>query len=112
MVVVWEPILPTDWEPPRSSTLSRISDTRVRQFWDPKHLISAILKSRVTRRPSDRQPPNEGYYWDMALLFAPNTKWENDPRPSFWQGPVYRVIPGLEAALATTEQQTHSRSKN
>lgn len=48
----------------------------------------------------------------MALLFAPNTKWENDPRPSFWQGPVYRVIPGLEAALANTEQQTQSRSKN
>lgn len=48
----------------------------------------------------------------MALLFAPNTKWENDPRPSFWRGPVYRVIPGLEAALANTEQQTQSRSKN
>lgn len=103
MLVVWEPILPTDWGPPRTSTLSRISDSRVRQFWDPKHLISAILKNRAEQMPSEPQPdPDERYYWDQVMMFAPNVKWEHDSRPSFWQGPVYRVISGLEKAL---EQQ-------
>lgn len=106
MLVVWEPILPTDWEPPKSSTLSRISDIRVRQFWDPKHLISAILKSRAEQMPSGPQPdPRERYYWDQAMMFAPNVRWENDPTPSFWQGPVYRVIPGLTTALSDATHQ-------
>ena len=42
--VVWEPILPTDWSKPSTSALARISDGRVRQFWDPNHTLSAVLK--------------------------------------------------------------------
>jgi len=108
MLVVWEPILLTDWGPPRTSTLSRISDGRVRQFWDPKHLVSATLKKMASQTTSGPAPErHERYYWDQALVFAPNVKWESEPRPSFWQGPVYRVIPGLETALSGTKVQTH-----
>jgi len=51
VLVVWEPILPTDWRPPSGSTLGRIPDGRVRQFWDAKHIVSAELKDRATRTP-------------------------------------------------------------
>lgn len=109
MLVVWEPILPGDWEPPKSSTLSRISDSRVRQFWDPKHLISATLKKIAAQNPTEpKLDPGERYYWDLALLFDPNTKWETDPHPSFWQGPVYKVISGLSKALIQEERSVSS----
>jgi hypothetical protein len=38
--VVWEPVLPTDWSSPSPAALSRLSDSRVAQFWDKNRLIS------------------------------------------------------------------------
>ncbi|HEV2387295.1 MAG TPA: hypothetical protein VGS20_08570 [Candidatus Acidoferrales bacterium] len=101
MLVVWEPILATDWEMPSGSTLGRVSDARARQFWDPKHVISAAL-SEGDKQGSLQSRPNSGggYYWDEAIVYGPQSRWERAPTATFWQGPVYRVIPGLEAALA------------
>ena len=42
VLVIWEPILATDWKAPSHSTLARIPDRRARQFWDPKHLALII----------------------------------------------------------------------
>jgi hypothetical protein len=88
--------------------LSRISDGRASQFWDPKHVISGALQKMAAQMTSGRKPdPREKFYWDMALVFAPHAKWENlPPPPSFWQGPVYRVIPALGTALEETARQT------
>ncbi len=101
MLVVWEPILVTDWGSPSASTLARISDIRARQFWDPGHLISNALKEMAAHRPS--QPATnsgKGFYWDQAMVYAPHSQWERAPQPTFWKGPVYRVTPGLEEALS------------
>ncbi len=101
MLVVWEPILPTDWEPPSSSTLARISDARARQFWDPDHEISNAMKERARRLPSGPAPNSAGgFYWDQAIVFAPHVRWEKDLSPTFWQGPVFEVIPHLATALS------------
>ena len=101
MLVVWEPILPTDWESPSRTTLDRISDPRVRQFWDPDHEISKAV-GRIARRLPSGPAPNSsgGFFWDQALVFAPHVKWENDPDTSFWAGPVFEVIPHLAEALS------------
>jgi len=32
--VVWEPVLPTDLGAPSTTTLNRLSDPRVSQYWD------------------------------------------------------------------------------
>lgn len=99
--VVWEPILPTDWTSPSSSTLARISDSRARQFWDPNHLVSQELK--VATDKHSLLAPNccfdKGFYWDQAILYGPHTDWNDDPAPVFWNGPVVKVTPLLENAL-------------
>lgn len=101
MLVVWEPILVTDWRAPSGSTLGRLSDSRVRQFWDPKHFVSKALSRVSSSRLSEPQPNSgSGFYWDEAILYAPGSKWKDAPAPLFWRGPVYQVIPGLTAALA------------
>lgn len=93
MLVVWEPILPTDWRSPSGGTLARLSDSRVQQFWDPNHEVSKAL-SRIAKPDS-----GEKFHWDEAIVYAPHSKWEESPTPSFWRGPVFRIIPSLEKSL-------------
>lgn len=102
VLVVWEPILATDWRSPSGSTLGRIPDGRVRQFWDPKHLVATAV-SEVAKRKQQREPSccvQKGFDWDEAILYAAHTNWGEEPISSFWDGPVYRIIPGLEAAFS------------
>jgi hypothetical protein len=40
VLVVWEPILRSDWSRPTRPVLARISDPRAKQFWDKDHLIA------------------------------------------------------------------------
>lgn len=100
VLVVWEPILMTDWRPPNGSTLARISDIRAQQFWDPQHEVSKAL-SRI-----EESDPGEKFHWDEAILYAPRSRWKHGPTPLFWHGPVYRVIPGLETAISEIARQT------
>lgn len=110
VLVIWEPILPTDWRPPNGSTLGRISDARAQQFWDPKHVISGALQKMAGQMSSEpKLDPGEKFYWDMALVFAPHSKWEDSPAPLFWRGPVYRSISGLAAALG---EAVHPAARN
>jgi hypothetical protein len=100
--VVWEPILPTDWRPPSGSTLARISDRRARQFWDPKHVVARALNEIVKQKPPQPEPTcctQNGFYWDEAIFYASNTRWEAVPTSAFWNGPVLKVIPSLEKAF-------------
>ena len=43
VLVVWEPMLPTDWSRPSGMVQSRISDPRAVQFWDKNHLVAKEL---------------------------------------------------------------------
>lgn len=103
VLVVWEPILPTDWSAPSSGTLARIPDVRVEQFYDPNHAISGKLKDIVAKREPGPQPNccvRNGFYWDEAILYAPRAHWTDSPASAFWDGPVVRVIPELEKKLS------------
>lgn len=100
--MVWEPILATDWRPPSGSTLRRIGDSRVRQFWDPNHLVSFDLKeiaSRNTTLPKLDCCVQRGFYWDEAIMFPAGAHWKDGSGPVFWNGPVVKVISRLEPFL-------------
>lgn len=102
MLVVWEPILPTDWRAPSTTTLDRVPDPRVRQFWDPNHELSKALSGMASRKPSlpdSGTDTTNGFHWDEVIVYAPDSKWEDSPVPSFWRGPVYRSISALTTAL-------------
>jgi hypothetical protein len=102
VLVVWEPILPTDLRAPTSGTLARIPNLRVRQFWDPHHEVSKALSRMANLRQSGANTGTDtsnGFHWDEAIVYAPHSKWEDSPAPVFWRGPVYRSISGLTPAL-------------
>ena len=102
VLVVWEPMLATDWGRPSRGTLARIADPRARQFWDPKHLVSQELSRIRAAKPGLPKPDccqDKGYFWDEALLYAPHSDWKGMPVPIFWNGPVWKIIPGLENAV-------------
>lgn len=41
----------------------------------------------------------KGFFWDDVILFPPHVKWPDMPVSVFWNGPVVRVVSGLEKAL-------------
>ena len=106
MLVVWEPILSSDWHAPGRSALARIPDVRARQFWDPEHRIAQEIARRAAA--SGKTPPacclDNGFLWDEALLFAPGSSWTSAPAAAFWNGPVYKVVPALESALSSLSE--------
>lgn len=109
MLVVWEPILLTDWRAPRGGTLARLPDSRVRQFWDPHHEVSKALSRMANLRLSGANTDTDtsnGFLWGEAIVYAPHSKWEDSPAPLFWRGPVYQSISGLITALSEVSFQT------
>lgn len=102
MLVVWEPILPSDWGPPGRAAMRRIPDSRVQQFWDPNHMVASALNEVAKQKPPQPDPEccvKKGFYWDEAILYPAVARWANLPTAGFWNGPVYHVIPGLEDAI-------------
>lgn len=103
MLVVWEPILPTDWRAPSASTLGRVSDARAEQFWDPKHTVSQALAQVTESNPLEPGPSSAGgFYWDEAILYASHSKWPDPATPIVFRDPVDRAMPDLVKALGAT----------
>ena len=102
MLVVWEPILATDWKSPSANTLARIRDQRARQFWDSKHVVASALSEIAKQSPPQPAPTccvQQGFYWDDAIVYAAHAHWKDEPISVFWNGPVVRIVPTLENAL-------------
>lgn len=102
MLVVWEPILATDWRSPGLAALARIPDQRAKQFWDPDHLIAQAL-SQIAKKKHGLPKPNccvnKGFFWDEVILYSNNSKWQQAPPAVFWDGPVLYEVSGIEMAL-------------
>jgi hypothetical protein len=99
---IWEPILPTDWSAPGTGVLNRLNDRRVRQFWDPGHVLAAVIKKAET---SGQLHPDccdhNGFFWDLAAVYAPGSRW-NDllPEPVLLNGPVVQNAAALESIVS------------
>ncbi len=102
MLAIWEPILPTDWGAPGTSVLSRLHDRRVRQFWDPDHILAGIIKKEEV---SGKVHPTccglNRILWDLTAAYAPGARWGDTlPEPVFLNGPVVQTAPELESIVA------------
>jgi hypothetical protein len=99
---VWEPILPTDWSKPGTSVLARLNDGRVRQFWDPNHLLAVLLKkAETTGKLHPDCCERKGFLWDLTAAYAPGAQWrETPPEPILLNGPVVQTAADLAAAVA------------
>ena len=87
MLVVWEPMLPTDWSRPSGRVQSRISDPRVVQFWDKDHLVAKELQQQLSSSQICCQ--RNGIIWDIAALYPNNVQWGSSP--AFFGGAVLDV---------------------
>lgn len=96
---VWEPILPTDWGRPTTHVLARLSDVRVTQFWDKKHLIADLVQKGANgQRPACCYW--NGIWWDVIAAYPPAAKGTSSlPAPELLNGTVVRTAPQLEAKL-------------
>ena len=89
VLVVWEPMLPTDWMRPRGMVQRRVSDVRVVQFWDKEHLVAKELKQQF---PSSQTLccQRHGILWDFATVYPPSVEWNTSP-PVYFGGAVLDV---------------------
>jgi hypothetical protein len=98
ILVVWEPMLPTDWGAPTTPVLARISDARAVQFWDKNHLVAKDLQQQLS--PSQICCQRHGIIWDAAGLYPKGTQWDSS-KPTFFGGAVLDVALELGKQVAT-----------
>jgi hypothetical protein len=90
---VWEPILPTDWIPPPTGTLGRLSDRRVRQFWDREHAVAKAMAESRAGQPQQDCCERNGTLWDLLAVYPAGAKWgETLPRAAVFNGPIVRAV--------------------
>jgi hypothetical protein len=95
VLVVWEPVLPTDLGVPSTATLKRLSDPRVSQYWDKEHLVSRLLGER------DRS----SVVWDYVAVYQPGKLWDQaPPEPASSGVPVVHAIDKTRDAI---QRQLH-----
>jgi hypothetical protein len=99
VLVVWEPMLATDWSHPSGMVQSRISDLRVAQFWDKDHLVAKAMDQQITTQPSCCR--RDGILWDLAAMYPPKVEWEKSA-PIFIDGPVVAISGAVQQRLSTS----------
>jgi hypothetical protein len=106
--VVWEPILEGDFDPPSNSTLARISDSRVSQYWDPDRSLSNRIVASAASNPSWGTPTvdfdGSQVVWDFVAVYPPGVHWSavgTMPAPVYQGRPVVDVVDPLRQALAS-----------
>ena len=79
VLVVWEPVLTSDWGKPTRPAMSRISDDRAMQFWDKDHLVAKELGQQVSASSQPSCCKREGILWDVAVLYPRHVPWGGQP---------------------------------
>jgi hypothetical protein len=75
-MVVWEPILTSDWSRPTRPVMARIFDKRVSQFWDKNQLLTKPLSAQLrTQRLNCCR--HSGTRWDLVALYSKGTNWND-----------------------------------
>jgi hypothetical protein len=98
---VWEPILLTDWSAPNTLVLKRLTDARVRQYWDRRHLLAHwMAKDARPPQPAQNCCERNGALWDLVAVYPKHSRWTDTLSPAtVFDGPVVDVIGDVEAAL-------------
>ena len=88
--VIWEPVLPSDLFAPSTSTLNRISDARVTQYWDKPRVVSRSMGEK----------DDGSIVWDIVAIYQPGKLWEQaPPEPIYSGGAVVDVIDETRTAI-------------
>jgi hypothetical protein len=82
--------------------LNRLHDRRVRQFWDPGHVVATVIKKAETAgQLHPRCCTRNGFLWDLTAAYAPGAHWsDNPPEPVLLNGTMVQNAEALEAIVA------------
>jgi hypothetical protein len=90
---VWEPILPTDFSAPATFTLRRLSDRRVTQFWDKRHVLAQAMAESRDRGAKPGCYISRGILWDLIAVYPAGAVWNKTlPEATLFDGPVVRAV--------------------
>lgn len=80
---------------------SRVSDTRVVQFWDKDHLVANELKQQF---PSSQTLccQRHGILWDVTALYPAGVEW-GASAPVYFAGAVLDVAETVRQHLSSAE---------
>ena len=97
--MIWEPVLPSDFFAPSTSTLNRITDARVAQYCDKPRVVSRAMG----------ETGDDSIVWDIVAVYQPGKFWaQAPPEPTYSGGPVVDVIDetrnAIKRELQTTKQ--------
>jgi len=71
-------------------TLRRLSDLRVSQYWDKKHLVSKLLG----------ETDGESVVWDYVAVYPVGQIWDQaPPKPAYSSVPVVKSIGGTREVI-------------
>ena len=105
VIVVWLPVILSDFGPPSRSVRKPLRDPRVIEFWDPDKWASPRMMERATMMVRARgEEPDfdpDDTAWDLIGLFPAGVVWEEPfPTPTWWGAPVVENLGPVEARLA------------
>jgi hypothetical protein len=104
VLVIWLPVIWTDRGPPADEVRRPLHDPRVIEFWDPQLWASPrmIERGAAMARARGEEPElgPDDTAWDVIGLFPAGVAWEDPfPTPSWYDGPVVRVLDPVERIL-------------
>jgi hypothetical protein len=100
VLVVWEPMLPTDWSKPSGMVQRRIADPRVMQFWDKDHLVAKELQQQLSSSQICCQ--RDDIIWDVAVVYPSGVQWGSSP--AFFGGAVLDVAGQVRQRLSAISE--------
>ena len=104
VLLVWEPVLPTDVAPPPPNVLREVTDPRAIQFWDPGRALSAELMRAARANPGGMLAASSKafgeIFWDYIAFFPAGVTWASPaPEPTHWYFPVVEHEQDIRAHL-------------
>jgi hypothetical protein len=101
VLIVWEPVLSTDWGDPSPSLTSLITDNRAIQFWDRDRKLSSLLGGpghlQTLARLEKVGFQMKDVIWDAALLYPAGAVWGSPA--DLLVAPVVKFSDALGAAF-------------
>lgn len=103
VLVIWEPVLPSDRGPPSEEVRAPLQDARVIEYWDEHRWMSPLVMQRaalIARATGTPEPQPGAIAWDFIALYPAGVRWE-DPFPTpTWHGePVIDSLEPVAEAL-------------
>lgn len=116
VLAVWEPIFDTD-RPPTPKLLGNINDARVRQLWDPGHIVSDEMRASELAHPGSPSQARtrtssmpDGIMYDTVAIFPPGSRWETTlPAPEYLEVGLEAILPDVHDRLAKIVGSTSAR---